>query len=73
VQACTLRGLLPSARVAEVRVSAVDDDVTRCQERPQLVDDPIDRLSGRHQQDNPARRLQRPDQLRGRARYGGSG
>ncbi len=49
--------------VGEVGVAAVDDDVAGCQIGLQRCDSLVDRIAGRHHQQNRPRRLQRAGQL----------
>ncbi len=49
--------------VAEVRVAGVDDQVVGAEQRAQRRDHRVDRVAGRHHQDDRARRLQRGDEV----------
>ena len=70
VDAVLAQRLLAAAGVLEVGVAAVDDDVALLEERDQLVDDRVGGVARLDHDDDPARLLQRGDELlRGAARH----
>ncbi|BFO19095.1 hypothetical protein SHKM778_54830 [Streptomyces sp. KM77-8] len=58
--------LLPAPGVREVRVATVDDHVAGLEQRRELLDHGVRRLTRLHHDDQPPRSLQRRDELLGR-------
>ena len=68
VEAVLAQRRLAAAGVLEVGVAAVDDDVALLEERDELVDDRVGGIARLDHDDDPARLLQRGDEVLGRAR-----